>query len=241
MIHKNDEHRKKYIHQYYLDHADIMKDRSRKYYADHKEERSAKMKAWRIENHEYVLEKDKEYHHQHKDDPEYRRKRYEYKKEYDKTEKGAAQVKKDIVKYRLSHPDKVNKWHCDYRIRNHGNIVFLHREWARKNYLTDDGRERVLLNSKLSGHKRRMKIKSTKDTLTREEYLSTRALYDRCVYCNRKMENLTMDHIVPVISGGSNSIDNITFACKSCNSKKSSKSLLLFLLHRRNEAQYATR
>jgi hypothetical protein len=58
MIHKNDEHRKKYIHQYYLDHADIMKDRSRKYYADHKEERSAKMKAWRIENHEYVLEKD---------------------------------------------------------------------------------------------------------------------------------------------------------------------------------------
>ena len=42
----------------------------------------------------------------------------------------------------------------------------------------------------------------------------------RCAYCKRKMKRLTMDHITPLIKGGSHTMQNVVPACKSCNSKK---------------------
>lgn len=44
----------------------------------------------------------------------------------------------------------------------------------------------------------------------------------RCYYCNSKVhpEELTMDHIVPVIRGGRSTKSNIVAACKECNNKK---------------------
>lgn len=44
----------------------------------------------------------------------------------------------------------------------------------------------------------------------------------RCVHCGTT-EDITQDHIIPLIHGGANSIDNIQPLCRSCNSKKSSK------------------
>ena len=42
----------------------------------------------------------------------------------------------------------------------------------------------------------------------------------RCVYCLRKMERLTMDHLTPISKGGSHTASNIVPACLSCNSSK---------------------
>lgn len=41
----------------------------------------------------------------------------------------------------------------------------------------------------------------------------------RCVKCN-SWEDLTVDHIVPVIAGGDDSAENLQTLCRSCNSKK---------------------
>jgi 5-methylcytosine-specific restriction enzyme A len=43
-----------------------------------------------------------------------------------------------------------------------------------------------------------------------------------CHYCGRKVgrENLTMDHLVPLIRGGRSTKGNIVPACKECNSRK---------------------
>lgn len=41
-----------------------------------------------------------------------------------------------------------------------------------------------------------------------------------CAYCGRPSKELTLDHIVPVSQGGNHTLDNITVACKSCNSRK---------------------
>lgn len=42
----------------------------------------------------------------------------------------------------------------------------------------------------------------------------------RCAYCGKKPKELTKDHIVPLIKGGSHTMDNIVPACRSCNSRK---------------------
>ena len=49
---------------------------------------------------------------------------------------------------------------------------------------------------------------------------------DKCAYCGHKCVGkgaLHFDHIVPVVSGGTNSLNNLTIACKHCNSSKSDK------------------
>ena len=41
----------------------------------------------------------------------------------------------------------------------------------------------------------------------------------KCAYCGSE-HNLTLDHIVPRSKGGSNHINNVLCACKSCNADK---------------------
>lgn len=41
-----------------------------------------------------------------------------------------------------------------------------------------------------------------------------------CVYCGRKMQRLTQDHLTPLAKGGNHTKSNIVPACRSCNSKK---------------------
>lgn len=54
---------------------------------------------------------------------------------------------------------------------------------------------------------------------------------DPCAFCGAR-GGLALDHIEPLAQGGSNSEDNLTAACKPCNSSKNDDRLLLFLLRR---------
>lgn len=45
----------------------------------------------------------------------------------------------------------------------------------------------------------------------------------RCQYCGRKESDLTIDHVVPKSRGGGDSWENLTTACKPCNTKKGSR------------------
>lgn len=70
---------------------------------------------------------------------------------------------------------------------------------------------------------RRAKKKGATGTHTAYEWLVLKAAYDfTCPSCWRRepLVKLTEDHIVPLVKGGSDSIDNIQPLCQSCNSKK---------------------
>lgn len=43
-----------------------------------------------------------------------------------------------------------------------------------------------------------------------------------CYYCHTRVppKELTMDHIVPIVRGGTSNKSNIVACCKDCNSKK---------------------
>jgi len=59
----------------------------------------------------------------------------------------------------------------------------------------------------------------------------------RCWYCLCEIPyaEATIDHVVPRISGGPSSIDNLVLACLECNGRKGHKPLNLFLRELQNE------
>lgn len=77
--------------------------------------------------------------------------------------------------------------------------------------------------------KRKHQIQTTDCTLTVAQW---REIKDRfghaCAYCNRKMERLEMDHVIPLSKGGTHTATNIVPACRTCNAKKGAGDALPF-------------
>lgn len=69
-------------------------------------------------------------------------------------------------------------------------------------------------------HARRARALGAPGTWTASEWRKLRtALGDRCAYCGSTAK-LTIDHRIPLFRGGSNTLDNLTLACRPCNSRK---------------------
>jgi len=53
----------------------------------------------------------------------------------------------------------------------------------------------------------------------------------KCAYCG-SASSLSLDHLVPRSLGGSDSADNLVYACRSCNSSKGDRDLLVWYASR---------
>ena len=50
-----------------------------------------------------------------------------------------------------------------------------------------------------------------------------------CFYCNKtNLSEITIDHVEPIASGGTDTLQNLVIACKQCNAEKSHKPIELF-------------
>lgn len=75
-------------------------------------------------------------------------------------------------------------------------------------------------------HEKRARTVNSTGNYTLQEWADLKKKYYHTCLCCRKREpeiKLTLDHVVPIINGGSNSIENMQPLCKSCNSKKHTK------------------
>ncbi len=74
--------------------------------------------------------------------------------------------------------------------------------------------------------KRRARKRNAEGSFTTGEWESLKVQYGFVCPCCKKQEpevKLTVDHIIPLVKGGSNYIENIQPLCRLCNSIKSSK------------------
>ena len=93
--------------------------------------------------------------------------------------------------------------------------------------LANPKKARDILNK--SEQKRRAAKRGCAENFTLAEIRALRLKTgNRCAYCGNKEKRLTIDHITPLAKGGSNSIRNIQFLCKSCNSKKQDRDPITF-------------
>lgn len=91
--------------------------------------------------------------------------------------------------------------------------------WDRRQFKSDDSKERV----RAYREKRAASglSKSSGGYLVHYPRLMARD-GNRCVYCGSQ-DNLCIDHVFPVIHGGTDDIDNLAIACKRCNSGKAGR------------------
>ncbi|HZP96567.1 MAG TPA: HNH endonuclease [Candidatus Limnocylindria bacterium] len=59
--------------------------------------------------------------------------------------------------------------------------------------------------------------------LTRKEVLQRDD--HTCQYCGKRMNDLTLDHVMPRHRGGQHTWENVVAACRSCNHKKGGRTL----------------
>ena len=119
--------------------------------------------------------------------------------------------KKARQKWRKANPGKIKLYN-----RLH------HQKYPQEAYLrVCDWREAHPKLQRESQRKRRERKHEAEGDFTEQEWLNLCAFNgNRCLCCHRSDLPLTVDHIKPLVMGGTNYISNIQPLCKSCNSKK---------------------
>ena len=103
------------------------------------------------------------------------------------------------------------EWYTQYKNSEHGKAM-LKKNW--------DDRHKV----------RRSAERSTPNRLTQRQWrIILKAYANHCAYCDIEMTTtgdayqlnyVTLDHVIPISKGGTNTRSNVVPACRACNKKK---------------------
>lgn len=117
------------------------------------------------------------------------------------------------------------QWETNEKRRNYANTP--EGKAARERYR---GTAKDQVRQSRQSVKRRSRVAADHGTLTAEEWAAVCALYHMtCAYCRSPLEKdaelghprkLTMDHVLPLIRGGTHTKDNVVPACWRCNERK---------------------
>lgn len=191
--------------------------RTHRYQQSHREEKVSYDREYRVAHKEQTAAAKRKYRDAHIEQiAEYRQNYYVAHQE---------QIKVRKRKFRADHRQEHLAYNCRWRE--------LHPEQAaeqsRRYYLKHTGavKVRVLRYRAANPEKRtvleqrrRARKRGNGGTFTEEEWQELcNALGNKCQCCGAEGK-LTVDHIVPLSMGGSNSIDNLQPLCKSCNCRK---------------------
>lgn len=153
----------------------------------------------------------------------------EYRKQHVDQAKAYAQAyylehKEQWTSYTANqNPEKVRQRAAAYRETHREQIRAGVRDWFKRHPHA----------ATLGSTKYRMRRSAVENTLTPAQIEETLEYFGyRCGYCLVDLRTLsesqrTLDHITPIVKGGSNTQANIIPCCKSCNSRKGSRPVFL--------------
>lgn len=114
-----------------------------------------------------------------------------------------------------------------YRIENKEKLSLISRAWAALNSARRNDtlkKWRRANPDKVSVQKQNRRTREAGNVISNKEWEEVLEKYgNRCLCCGRSDVRITMDHVLPLSKGGTNTIDNVQPLCFSCNSRKSVK------------------
>lgn len=151
------------------------------------------------------------------------------------------QNKKYVQKRKLLYPEKKKAVDAAWRLKNieHCRLqsrLWKQRNWARHKFLvkkalakynkTEKGRVKNLA----AANRRRARMAGVKsEPLAVQEYMRLMRSMDfvNCEWCSLPVKGpkICFDHVVPIVKGGDNTVENLVPTCKRCNSSKNAKLL----------------
>lgn len=120
--------------------------------------------------------------------------------------------------YYLAHKEEILEKTRIWALNNKEKVKKAKNKWRANN------KERTNFLTRRYIYRR----KNAKGFMSLEEQRETYKAFPICPYCNKNKSD-TLDHVVPLSRGGSNDASNIVAVCRSCNSRKSDKTLNEFL------------
>lgn len=113
---------------------------------------------------------------------------------------------------------------ANWKKNNPEKVREINRRWAKN----QDPEKRALWNN--YNRQRRLEIVSV-DVMSKDSLDYCKIIRnDPCVWCGSNDTLNEIDHIRPLVSGGSNQWNNFSPTCRSCNSSKGSRTLLQHLM-----------
>ena len=190
-----------YYKQYYQDNKDKRTEYNKQYREANKDKIAKQRKQYYQDNREKMIEKHKQWNRNNKD------KRAEYDKQY-------YQDNKDKIAERSKQYREANRERC--------------RENSKKWYQSPSGQASHFN----SYNKRKMREQNQGNGITKDQWLEMMSFFDfRCAYSDeyiggKQNYQRTIDHIVPLNSGGEHEIWNLVPMTRSLNSSKQEKDML---------------
>ena len=180
--------------------------KSREYARQHPEEHRARYERWAEANQERRLAYYREYNETHREE---RRTLDRVRHAKETPEFRAHWYRRRVVYFRRYVAE-----HADRMAHNS-------REWRRR---------KPWMHAETQARRRACKFNAPRVEVIRRLALIERDKWT-CYLCQCicTVENVTLDHIVPLVRGGSHTADNLRVACRSCNARKGTKLLDEFI------------
>lgn len=209
-----------------------LKDNRRRYYEKHRDKLLEQQKAYYQENVERVRETHKRWYRANREqhqqahrewvkanpekDAEYKRRWYEANLE---------QHHESAKRWQKEHPEYYRRKVKEWREANLDRAKEINRRSRLKNI------NRVLFSNRI---RRARKFGAAGSHTFQEIQLVYQYQQGKCFHCGIEFNGkYTEDHVIPLVRGGTDYIENIVLMCRSCNSRKGTR-----LLHEWHPEKY---
>ena len=147
------------------------------------------------------------------------------------------------TKYRKLNHEKELERYKKYKKENREKVSQTHKKWYEKNYIESDiGRANIRarqkkyrmseigkITKKDLEQKRRSQVYGNFYQDSKEAIKALRQNATHCFYCKCELEQMHIDHFVPLAKGGEHKANNLVASCPTCNLKKKDKDPYLFM------------
>lgn len=136
-------------------------------------------------------------------------------------------IKTRVAEYRQANPERVKaavrRYYQEHRAKHNEeskNWRHAHPERAREISKVSRTRHKAKHADRYTAKNHQRRVPQHQQHFTAQEWRDLRVFYNNICLCCKRKKRLTVDHIIPLSRGGTNTIDNIQPLCWLCNRRK---------------------